>query len=37
MKGKAQNNLMKVCLVINEIYAVFGVAALGMMAVGKVM
>lgn len=37
MKGKVQNNLMKVCLVINEIYAVFGVAALGMMAVGKVM
>lgn len=33
MKGKVQNNLMKICLVINEIYAVVGVMALVMMAV----
>jgi histidinol dehydrogenase len=37
MKGKVQNNLMKICLVVNEIYAVFGVMAIGMMAAGKVM
>lgn len=29
--AKAQNNLMKACLIINSLYAVFGVAALGMM------
>ncbi len=29
--AKAQSNLMKICLVINSLYAVFGVAALGMM------
>ena len=33
MKGKVQNNLMKICLVINEIYAVVGVMALVMMEV----
>ena len=32
-KYQAQNTLMKICVVINLIYAVFGVAALGMMAV----
>lgn len=32
-KCQAQNTLMKICVVINLIYAVFGVAALGMMAV----
>ena len=32
-KCRAQNTLMKICVVINLIYAVFGVAALGMMAV----
>lgn len=37
MNGKARSNLMKICLVINEIYAVFGVMAIGMMAVGNVM
>lgn len=30
-KGKAQNSLMKVCLVINSLYAVAGIAFLGMM------
>ena len=32
-KYRAQNTLMKICVVINLIYAIFGVAALGMMAV----
>lgn len=32
-KYQVQNTLMKICVVINLIYAVFGVAALGMMAV----
>lgn len=32
-KAKAQNNLMKVCLVINSLYAVGGAAALGLMIV----
>lgn len=36
MKGKVQNLLMKICLVINEIYAVAGVLALVMMSVGKI-
>lgn len=30
-KAKAQNNLMKVCLVVNSLYAVAGVVFLGMM------
>lgn len=37
MKGKVRNTLMKVCLVVNEIYAAAGVMALGMMTAGKVM
>lgn len=33
VKEKAQNNLMKVCLVVNSLYAVAGVAFLGLMVV----
>ena len=29
-KGKVRNHLMKICLVVNGLYAVFGVFALGM-------
>lgn len=36
-KAKAQNNLMKVCLIVNSLYAVGGVAALGMIIVPKFM
>ena len=36
-KAKAQNNLMKVCLIVNSLCAVFGVAALGMIIVPKIM
>lgn len=41
-KGKAagakpQNNLMKVCLIVNSLYAVGGAAALGMIFVPKIM
>lgn len=36
-KAKAQNNLMKVCLIVNSLYAVVGVAALGMIIVPKIM
>lgn len=35
--AKAQNNLMKVCLVVNSLYAVGGIAALGMMVLPKIM
>ena len=31
IKAKVQNNLMKVCLIINSLYAVAGAAFLGMM------
>ena len=31
VKAKAQSNLMKVCLVVNSLYAVAGVVFLGMM------
>ncbi|MDE6639478.1 MAG: hypothetical protein K2K63_03010 [Acetatifactor sp.] len=34
---KAQNNLMKVCLIVNSLYAVAGVAFLGMMIKSKLM
>lgn len=37
VKAKAQNNLMKVCLVVNSLYAVAGVAAFGMMVLPKIM
>ena len=31
VKAKVQNNLMKVCLIVNSLYAVAGVVFLGMM------
>ncbi|MEH2934316.1 hypothetical protein [Acutalibacter sp. JLR.KK004] len=31
VKAKAQNNLMKVCLIVNSLYAVAGVVFLGML------
>lgn len=37
LKAKVQNNLMKVCLIINGLYAVGGVAALAMMISPKIM
>ena len=37
VKAKAQNSLMKVCLIVNSLYAALGVAALGMMIVQKIM
>lgn len=36
VKARAQNNLMKLCLVVNSLYAVFGVAAFGMMIIPKI-
>lgn len=35
VKAKAQSNLMKVCLVVNSLYAVGGVAAFAMMILPK--
>lgn len=37
VKAKVHNNLMKVCLIVNSLYAVGGVAALGMIIVPKFM
>lgn len=37
MKGRVQNHLVKICLVVNGIYAAAGVMALGMMTAGKIM
>lgn len=37
VKEKVQNNLMKVCLVVNGLYAVGGVAAFAMMVLPKLM
>ena len=37
VKAKAQSNLMKVCLVVNSLYAVAGVAVFGMMVLPKIM
>lgn len=37
VKAKVQNNLMKVCLIVNSLYAIGGIAAFGMMAVPKIM
>lgn len=37
VKTKAQNNLMKVCLVVNSLYAVAGAAVFGMMVLPKIM
>ena len=31
VKGKVQNNFMKICLIVNSLYAVAGAAFLGMM------
>lgn len=35
-KGKAQSNIMKICLVVNSLYAVFGVFALGMIYLPRI-
>ncbi|MDE5780445.1 MAG: hypothetical protein K2I03_03075 [Lachnospiraceae bacterium] len=37
VKAKAQNNLMKVCLIVNSLYAVAGVFFLGLMVVQNIM
>lgn len=37
VKAKAQSNLMKVCLIVNSLYAVAGVAAFGMVVLPKIM
>lgn len=37
VKAKIQNNLMKVCLIINGLYLAGGIAALGMMILPKIM
>lgn len=34
-QGKVRNNLMKICLVVNNAYAVFGVIVLAMMYLTK--
>ena len=36
-KAKVQNNFMKVCLIINGLYAVGGVAVFGMIVLPKIM
>ncbi|KGH32475.1 hypothetical protein [Lactococcus cremoris] len=36
-KGKAQNNLMKISLVVNSLYAVVGVAIIGMMVIPNIL
>lgn len=36
-KGKIQNNLMKVCLIVNGLYTAGGVAAFGMIILPKVL
>ncbi len=33
--AKVQNNLMKICLIVNSLYAVGGIAAFGMMILPK--
>ncbi len=37
VKAMVQNNLMKVCLIINSLYAVAGIGFLGMMIIQKIM
>ncbi len=37
VKAKAQNNLMKVCFIVNSLYAALGLAAFGMMTLPKIM
>lgn len=36
-KGKAQNTLMKVCLIVNGLYAAGGAAVFGMMIIPKIL
>ncbi|MDE6233497.1 MAG: hypothetical protein K2M60_09175 [Lachnospiraceae bacterium] len=36
VKAKAQNNLMKVCLIVNSLYAVAGVFFLGLIVVQNI-
>lgn len=36
-KGKVRSNLMKVCLIVNGLYAAGGVAAFGMMILPKIL
>lgn len=36
VRAKAENNLMKVCLIVNSLYAVAGAAFLGMMILPKI-
>lgn len=36
IKAKAQNNLMKVCLIVNSLYAACGVGFLAMMIIPKI-
>lgn len=35
VKGKVENNLMKICLVINSVYGIGGIVAFGLMAVSR--
>lgn len=37
VKAKVGNHLMKVCLIVNGLYAVAGAAVLGMMVIPKIM
>lgn len=37
VKENAQNGLMKVCLIVNSLYAAAGVAAIGMIVLPKIM
>lgn len=37
VKAKAGNNLMKVCLVVNSLYAAFGIAVFVMMVLPKIL
>ncbi len=37
VKAKAQNNLMKVCFIVNSLYTALGLATFGMMALPKIM
>lgn len=36
VKADVQNNLMKVCLIVNSLYAIGGAVALGMMVLPKI-
>lgn len=37
VKGNVQNSLMKVCLIVNSFYAAAGAAAIGMIALPKLL